>query len=275
MDRPKLHPPRHRRGCLALELRPEGIELVLKRHRPLLSVIDGAGQERPPRDPSIAGGCDLHLSGNRMAYRLQALALFRRVARAGSCSRAARQAGLSQPSVSRIVAELERDLGTGLLLRMTQKVVLTEAGTEYLARVEPALAASEEADAAIRGGGLRSLLRFGASSSFGQRELLPLLAGFLAAHPALRLQVELSDARQDLASGGIDVAFRLGRLADSGILARRLGAAPPLGDRLGIHPVAPRQFPQARLPMLDRATDRLCRGGAPVENPAHSAFFHA
>src|ERR1700729_3218086 len=97
-----------------------------------------------------------------MNDRLFALRLFTRVARVGSFSAAGRELGLSQPSASRILAVLEREIGVALLTRTTRAVTLTEAGADYLARIEPILAALEEADYAARGTGeLRGTLRVG------------------------------------------------------------------------------------------------------------------
>jgi DNA-binding transcriptional LysR family regulator len=108
--------------------------------------------------------------------------------------------------------------------RTTRAVKLTEAGSDYLARVEPILAALEEADHAARGGGeLRGLLRIGTSSSFGVREVIPRLPAFLAQHPHLRIGLAISDARQDLVTEGVDLAFRLGTLTKATIIARKLG----------------------------------------------------
>ena len=159
-----------------------------------------------------------------MTDRFQALRLFVRVARTSSFSAAARELGLSQPSASRIVAELEKELSAALVIRTTRAVKLTEAGSNYLAWVEPILAALEEADHAARGGGeLRGLLRIGTSSSFGVREVIPRLPAFLAQHPHLRIGLAISDARQDLVTEGVDLAFRLGTLTKATIIARKLG----------------------------------------------------
>jgi DNA-binding transcriptional LysR family regulator len=90
--------------------------------------------------------------------------------------------------------------------------------------VEPILAALEEADHAARGGReLRGLLRIGTSSSFGVREVIPRLPAFLAQHPCLRISLPVSDARQDLGTEGVDLAFRLGTLTKATIIARKLG----------------------------------------------------
>jgi DNA-binding transcriptional LysR family regulator len=80
---------------------------------------------------------------------LTALKLFVRAARTGSFSRASRELGLSQPTASQIIATLEKELGVGLFVRTTRAVSLTEAGSEYLARVEPILQALNEANHAV------------------------------------------------------------------------------------------------------------------------------
>ena len=164
-----------------------------------------------------------------MTDRLLALRTFARTARSGSFSRAGRALGLSQPSVSRILAQLEKEVGAALLIRTTRAVTLTDAGHDYLTRIEPLLAAIEEADHAARGGGeLRGLLRIALSFSFGVREVIPRLPEFLARHSALRIDLGINEARQDLVAEGVDVALRLGALASSSALARKLAQAPRL-----------------------------------------------
>ncbi|WP_347557069.1 LysR family transcriptional regulator [Robbsia sp. KACC 23696] len=161
-----------------------------------------------------------------MNDRFLALQLFVRVARSGSFSAVARETGYSQPSVSRIVHDLEKSIGASLLTRTTRAVTLTEVGSEYLARAESILSELEEADHAARGTGeLRGLLRVAMSSSMASRIVLPRLARFTKPHPALRVEFILTDERQDLVTGAIDIAIRVGALADSiGAVARRLGA---------------------------------------------------
>jgi DNA-binding transcriptional LysR family regulator len=164
-----------------------------------------------------------------MNDRVLALRLFIRVARAGSFSAAGRELGLSQPSVSRILAVLEHEIGVALLTRTTRAVTLTEAGADYLDRIEPILAALEEADHAARGTGeLRGMLRVGLSSSFGVRELIPRLPPFLERHPGLRMDLRMNDQRQELVQDGVDVAFRFGALTNSSAMARRLASPPRL-----------------------------------------------
>jgi DNA-binding transcriptional LysR family regulator len=148
------------------------------------------------------------------------LKLYTRVARLGSFSAAARECGLSQSQVSRIIADLENELGVRLLSRTTRAVVLTEAGAEFLSRIDPILIALDEAEHSVRDTGeLRGMLRMSMPSSVAIREIIPRLAGFVERHPGLRLQFLLGDRPQDLVKEAVDVAIRLGRLADSSATA--------------------------------------------------------
>ncbi|WP_205587393.1 LysR family transcriptional regulator [Rhizobium jaguaris] len=156
-----------------------------------------------------------------------ALRLYTRVARLGSFSAAARECGLSQSQASRIVADLEAELGVRLLSRTTRAVVPTEAGGEFLARVEPILAALDEAEHSVREGGeLRGLLRMSMPTSFGIRDVIPRLASFAERHPDLRIELQLGDRRQDLVRDAVDVAIRLGRLPDATATAKRIATIP-------------------------------------------------
>lgn len=159
-----------------------------------------------------------------MSDRLQELAVFIRAAESGSFSRAAGELGLSQPSVSRIVGELEARLGVTLLLRTTRRITLTHAGELFLERAREILAGLEEAEDAARGlDSLRGLIRLALPVIYGTREVIPRLAEFLAMHPQLRVEMTVSDERQDLVAEGADVAIRLGTLEDSVFGARKLG----------------------------------------------------
>ena len=192
-----------------------------------------------------------------MTDRLIALRLFTRVARSGNFSRAGRELGFSQPSASRIVSELEREVGVALLTRTTRAVTLTEAGVDYLARAEAILDALDEADHAARGSGeLRGVLRVGLASSFGVRELVPRLPAFTDRHPALRIELLMNDQRQDLVYEGVDIALRFGELADSVATARRIGATP----RMLV--ASPAYLAQAGTPQQpdDLATHRFIAG---------------
>jgi DNA-binding transcriptional LysR family regulator len=156
-----------------------------------------------------------------------ALKLYTRVARLGSFSAAARECGLSQSQASRIIADLEAGLGARLLSRTTRAVVPTEAGAEFLARMEPILAALDEAEHSVREGGeLRGVLRLSMPTSFGIRTVIPRLSAFAALHPNLHIQLLLEDRRQDLVRDAVDVAIRLGRLVDSTATAKLIATIP-------------------------------------------------
>lgn len=164
-----------------------------------------------------------------MSDRLQELAVFVRAAETGSFSKVAREFGVSQPSVSRMVASLEARLGAKLLLRTTRRVTPTEAGAVFLERSRRILGDLDEAAQAARGAdSLTGVLRVVMSGAFGTREVIPRLPGFLAQHPRLKVELVVSDRTDDLVAEGADIALRLGRLADSAFGVRLLASAPRL-----------------------------------------------
>jgi DNA-binding transcriptional LysR family regulator len=158
-----------------------------------------------------------------MSDRLQELAVFVRAAESGSFSRAARELGLSQPSVSRIIGELEARLGVRLLLRTTRRIAVTDAGALFLDRAREILAEIEDAEDAARGlDSLRGTIRLAIPIVYGTREIIPRLPKFLSMHPLLRVELSVADQRQDLVAEGADVAIRMGNLDDSAFGARKL-----------------------------------------------------
>jgi DNA-binding transcriptional LysR family regulator len=162
-----------------------------------------------------------------MSDHLDALRLFIRVARLGSFSGAGRELGAPQSTVSRTIATLEREIGASLLVRTTRAVTLTEAGADFLARIEPILADLDEAEQTARHSDeLRGTLRIGIGTSLAARIVIPHLKPFLDRHPALRVDLMLDDQKQDLVREGVDVAFRFGALADSTATARKLVSWP-------------------------------------------------
>ncbi len=123
-----------------------------------------------------------HLFGFQMSDRLQELSVFVRAAESGSFSKAARELGLSQPSVSRIIGELETRLGVKLLLRTTRRITVTDAGALFLTRAREVLADIEDAEDAARGvDSLRGTLRITMPIVYGTRHIIPRLPKFLAA----------------------------------------------------------------------------------------------
>jgi DNA-binding transcriptional LysR family regulator len=161
-----------------------------------------------------------------MNDRLQQLALFVRTVESGSFSKAAREFGLSQPSVSRTIAALERRLGVKLLVRTTRQVSATDAGEALLARARDALLAIDEAESAARGADqLSGVLRVALAPEYGVRRIVPLLAGFFAQHPLLKIDLMMSDRFENLIVEGADLALRIGDLPDSSFVARKLESA--------------------------------------------------
>jgi DNA-binding transcriptional LysR family regulator len=183
-----------------------------------------------------------------------ALRLYTRVARLGSFSAAARECGLSQSQASRIIADLEADLGARLLSRSTRVVVPTEVGAEFLSRMESILAALDEAEHLARGDGdLRGSVRMSMPTSFGLHSVIPRLATFTAKHPDLHIHLLLEDRRQDLVREAVDVAIRLGRLVDSSATAKLIAtiprvivAAPGYLERAGV-PATPMDLTKHRI----------------------------
>lgn len=154
--------------------------------------------------------------------------LFVRAAEAGSFSRAARDLNLTQPTVTKHVAALEKQLGARLLNRNTRGLSLTEVGALYYDKCKAILDSIEEADDIVnaRQGQVRGTLRIGTSVAFGRRVITPLALEFMKRHPQLRIDLSFEDTYVDLVARGIDVAIRMGKLADSSLGARYLGTNP-------------------------------------------------
>jgi len=157
--------------------------------------------------------------------RLAAMQTFVRVVERGSFSTVAREARTTQSAVSKQVAALERELGARLLSRNTRSLALTEAGTRYFDQARRLVDEVAEAERSVREGGrqLSGWLRVAASVGFGRLKLLPQVRTFLAAHPDVKVDLRLDDGFVDLVEQGIDVAVRIGELADSSLVARRIG----------------------------------------------------
>ncbi len=157
--------------------------------------------------------------------RLSAMQTFVRVVESGSFSAVAREAQATQSAVSKQVAALERALGAKLLSRTTRSLALTEEGERYFDQARRLVAEIAEAEASLRRGEqqLSGWLRVAASVGFGRLKLLPLVTTFLASHPGVKIDLRLNDGFIDLVEQGIDVAVRIGELADSSLVARRIG----------------------------------------------------
>jgi DNA-binding transcriptional LysR family regulator len=162
-----------------------------------------------------------------MMDRLQALATFVRVVDSGSFSAAARQLGIGQPAVSKTIAQLEDRLQVRLLVRSTHALTPTDAGLRFYERARLAIAEVDEAELEARGAGagLTGRLRFSAATTFARLMIVPRLPEFLARHPSLDIDVILDDRIIDVVSEGIDIALRMGTLADSSAVARKIASS--------------------------------------------------
>lgn len=158
-----------------------------------------------------------------MSDRFLELKVFVRAAETTSFSAAGRELGLSQPSISRIVSELESRLNTRLLLRSTRRIVPTEAGQVFLQKARQILFDLEEADHIAMGvDSLKGVLRVALPSILAGRIIIPRLAAFLAVHPELKMELLTLDRMHDLVAEGADMAVRFGVLEDSSFGFKRL-----------------------------------------------------
>jgi DNA-binding transcriptional LysR family regulator len=175
--------------------------------------------------------------------RITSMRVFARAAQLGSLSAAARQMDISPAMAAKHVDGLEARLGVKLLHRTTRKLALTDAGADYLEaclRILPEIDEAENA-AASRRTLVTGLLRLAAPLAYGVRHLAPLMPALARAHPALTVELGLSDAVVDIVDERWDMALRIGRLHDERLQARRLGhcglllaAAPDYLDRHGV-----------------------------------------
>jgi DNA-binding transcriptional LysR family regulator len=152
---------------------------------------------------------------------LEALVL---VVKTGGFSSAAKELNISKSQVSKLVRALEDRLGVRLLDRTTRQVAATEEGRALAERAEQLLAElaeAEEAAAATRAAP-RGTLRMSVPVSFGVKYVMPAVGQFMRLYPELSVDVSLTDRRADLLEEGLDLAIRVGALADSSIIARKL-----------------------------------------------------
>jgi DNA-binding transcriptional LysR family regulator len=161
---------------------------------------------------------------------LEAMRIFVSVATQGSFTEAARRMRLSPSVVTRSISQIEEKLGILLLNRTTRSVQLTERGEIYLGDCKQILEDVEMAQRRVRGENAkpRGLLRVTAPLLFGRLYVLPIVNRLLSEHPALSIHLTLSDRNVHLVEEGVDVAVRVGELADSSLIAVRLGAATPV-----------------------------------------------
>lgn len=157
--------------------------------------------------------------------RLHAMEVFVAVAEAGSFARAGARMRISPPSVTRAIASLEERLGGRVFNRTTRSLSLTEAGARFLESARRLLAELEDAEKTAVGETAvpHGHLAITAPVTFGRSALSPVVSRFLEAHPKVTASVVLLDRVVNLVEEGFDVAVRIAPMADSGLMARRIG----------------------------------------------------
>ncbi len=157
--------------------------------------------------------------------RLEAMRVFCAVIEAGGFAAAADRLGLSTSAVSRHVAQLEAHLNARLLNRTTRRVSATHEGSAYFERCTQLLADIDETEAGVSGQAKhpRGRLRLTAPIALATLQLAPAFAAFVEAHPAITLDLVLSDNVADFAEEGLDMAIRVGRIGSENVVARQIG----------------------------------------------------
>jgi len=175
--------------------------------------------------------------------RFESMSMFLNAIEKGSLSAAARDMRVPVPTLSRKVADLEALLGTRLLNRTTRKLILTDAGVAYAEAARRILEQVDEAQRQAAGEFTtpRGELVVTAPVLFGRLHVLPVIADFLAQFPEVNVRLMLGDRNVNLVDDQIDMAVRLGRLPDSGMIATRVGSmrrvtcgSPKLLERHGV-----------------------------------------
>jgi DNA-binding transcriptional LysR family regulator len=157
--------------------------------------------------------------------RIDAMQAFVTVADLQGFAPAARKLKLSPPAVTRLIAALEERLGARLLQRTTRKVALTDVGARYLERIRRILADIEEAESAAEGESARpsGWLVVSAPLGFGRLHVSRVMAAYLKRYPEVSGELRLEDRVVNLVEDGVDLAVRIGELADSSLVARHVG----------------------------------------------------
>ncbi len=160
--------------------------------------------------------------------RLAGLDLFIRVVETGSFSKAAEDLGIAQPTATKAVAAIEERLGARLLHRSTRGVTPTEVGALYYEKCKRISREVEDAEnlATLLQSGVGGQIRISTSLAFGRRVLVPVVLRYMREHPGVGIDLSFDDRYVNLVEQGIDLAVRMGRLADSTLGARYLGTNP-------------------------------------------------
>jgi DNA-binding transcriptional LysR family regulator len=206
--------------------------------------------------------------------RLEAMHVFVTVADLRGFAPAARKLRLSPSAVTRLIAALEEHLGARLLQRTTRQVTLTDVGARYLERARRILADVEEADGSARAERSQPSGRLVVSApvGFGRLHVGPVMSAYLKRYPDVTGELRLSDHLVNLVEDAVDVAIRIGHLADSSLVARQVGAmrrivvaSPDYLKRHG-EPKTPEALTEHRTILFGPATAwRFAQGGRDLE----------
>ena len=191
--------------------------------------------------------------------RITGMQLFVRVVETGSFSKASGDLGITQPTATKHIAALEARLGARLLHRSTRGVTATEVGALYYDKCKAIQRELEEADnlATLLQSRVGGTLRVSTSVAFGRRIVTPLALRFMAEHPDVAIDLGFDDRYVNLVEQGVDIALRMGRLADSSLGARYLGVNPWLAAAAPAY-------------LARRGTPRT-----PAELPAHDCLVYS
>ncbi len=157
---------------------------------------------------------------------LAALRTFVRITETGSFSSVAREVGSTQPAISRQVAQLEEHLGVRVFQRSTRSLTLTEDGRDLLGHARLVLDTVAETEAAIgrRRGTASGLVRLSCPTVFGRVYIAPRIGALLERHPELSVELCIEDDVVDMVQQGLDLAIRVGDIADGSLVARKIGS---------------------------------------------------
>lgn len=160
--------------------------------------------------------------------RITSIELFIRVVETGSFSKAASDVGITQPTATKAVAAMEKRLGARLLHRSTRGVMLSEVGALYYDKCKLIAREVDEADnlATLLQSKVGGTLRISTSVAFGRRVLVPLVLRYMREHPEITIDLSFDDRYVNLVEQGVDLAIRMGPMADSTLGARYLGTNP-------------------------------------------------
>src|SRR4029077_1662978 len=156
--------------------------------------------------------------------RLDELTIFVSIIEAGSLISASRRLRISPPAVTRALTALEDRMGLRLVERTTRRLAPTEAGTALAERARALLSDYDSMLAGISHAPVRGVLRITAPVQFGRRHVAPVVSTFLNEYPEVRIELTLNDRNLDLIEDGLDLAVRIGPLADSSLVARQIGS---------------------------------------------------